>query len=52
MEKHGNIACLKSELDLFSNAPIQLGIDTSSYVEVHPIASVTDKNPFVFFCHW
>ena len=49
MEKHRNITCLKSELDLFNNAPVQLVIDASSYVKVHPIASVTDIIPVEFY---
>lgn len=43
--------CLKSELDLFSTTPIQLAVDESSFLEIHPIASLNDKNPLEFFCH-
>ncbi|GFW45069.1 uncharacterized protein TNCV_4513831 [Trichonephila clavipes] len=40
--------CTKSELDLFASAPIQLAIDRSSFVEVHPVASISDNNTIEF----
>ncbi|GBO12257.1 Uncharacterized protein F54H12.2 [Araneus ventricosus] len=40
--------CLKSELDLFSSLPIQLAIDNSSFAQIHPISSLTDKAPIEF----
>lgn len=43
--------CLKSELDLFSTTPLQLAVDDSSFLEIHPIASLNDKNPIEFFVH-
>lgn len=48
MEKEG-VACLKSELDLFNNVAVQLGIDSSSFVEIHPLASLTDNTPIEFY---
>lgn len=47
MEKQG-IPCLKSELDLFTDSAVQLAIDSSSFVEIHPLASLTDKTPLEF----
>lgn len=44
-----NVICLKSELDLFSNVAVQLGIDSSAFSEVHPVASITDKTPLEFY---
>nr|XP_015909764.2 uncharacterized protein F54H12.2-like [Parasteatoda tepidariorum] len=35
---------LKSELDLFSATPFQLAIDDSSFLEVHPVASLNDNS--------
>lgn len=48
MEKDG-VICLKSELDLFNSPPIQLGIEASSFVQIHPLASLTDKTPIEFY---
>lgn len=48
MEKE-SIVCLKSELDLFNSSAIQLGIDSSSFVQIHPLASLTDKTPIEFY---
>ena len=42
------IACLKSELDLFNSVGVQLGIESSAFVEIHPVASLTDKTPLEF----
>lgn len=42
------VLCLKSELDLFNNVGIQLSIDSSSFVEIHPISPLTDKTPIEF----
>ena len=39
---------LKSELDLFQSSPLQLAIDNSSFVEIHPISSLSDKTPLEF----
>lgn len=47
MEASG-IPCLKSELDLFTTASVQLGIDGSSFMEIHPLSSLTDKGPIEF----
>ncbi|GFX21471.1 uncharacterized protein TNCV_1398851 [Trichonephila clavipes] len=38
----------KSELDLFTTSPIQLAIDRSSFVEIHPVASISDNNTIKF----
>ncbi|GFT56895.1 uncharacterized protein F54H12.2 [Trichonephila clavipes] len=40
--------CTKSELNLFASAPTQLAIDRSSFVEVHPVASISDNNTIEF----
>ncbi|GFR07670.1 uncharacterized protein F54H12.2 [Trichonephila clavata] len=48
MDEKSNI-CLKSELDLFSNLPTQLVIDSSSFVQIHPLASLSDSVPFEFY---
>ncbi|GFY28500.1 uncharacterized protein TNCV_1971531 [Trichonephila clavipes] len=40
--------CTKSELDLFTSSPIQLAIDRSSFVEIHPVASISDNNTIEF----
>lgn len=40
---------LKSELDLFSTVPVQLAVDESSFLEIHPVASLTDSSPIEFF---
>lgn len=41
--------CLKSELDLFTGVGIQLGIENSSFVEIHPLASLSEKTPLEFY---
>lgn len=43
-------AFLKSELDLFTSVPYQLAIDDSSFLELHPVASLNDKSPIEFLC--
>lgn len=48
MDSNADI-CLKSELDLFTSQPIQLAIEDSSFVEIHPVASLGDKSPIEFF---
>ncbi|GFT04648.1 uncharacterized protein F54H12.2 [Nephila pilipes] len=40
--------CTKSELELFSPEKIQLAIDSSSFVEIHPIASISDSSTIEF----
>lgn len=40
--------CTKSELDLFVSSPIQLAIDRSSMIEIHPIASIASSNNLEF----
>jgi hypothetical protein len=44
-----SVICLKSELDLFNDVPLQLGIDSSSFVEIHPVSSLSDKTPIEFY---
>lgn len=44
-----NMAFLKSELDLFNNAAVQLAIDSSAFLEVHPISSISEKTPIEFY---
>ncbi|KAF8784261.1 hypothetical protein HNY73_009965 [Argiope bruennichi] len=41
--------CLKTELDLFSENAVQLAIDGSAFVEIQPVASLTDNSPLEFF---
>ncbi|GFU26639.1 uncharacterized protein F54H12.2 [Nephila pilipes] len=36
--------CTKNKLELFSPEKIQLAIDSSSFVEIHPIASISDSS--------
>ncbi|GFX36400.1 uncharacterized protein TNCV_3671551 [Trichonephila clavipes] len=40
--------CTKSELDLFLPEKIQLAINQSSFVEIHPVASISDSNTIEF----
>ncbi|GFU51746.1 uncharacterized protein F54H12.2 [Nephila pilipes] len=42
-------ACVKSELDLFSVSPVQLAIDESSFAEIHPVATLSDRTPIEFY---
>lgn len=44
--------CLKSELDLFTSQPIQLAIEDSCFVEIHPVATLGDKSPIEFYVSW
>lgn len=44
----GDCYCTKSELDLFVSQPIQLAIDRSSFVEIHPVASISDSSSIEF----
>ena len=39
---------LKRELNLFQSSPLQLAIDNSSFVEIHPISSLSNKTPLEF----
>lgn len=41
--------CLKSELDLFSTQPVQLAVEDSSFVQIHPVATLGEKSPIEFF---
>lgn len=43
------MAFLKSELDLFNSAAVQLAIDSSTFLEVHPISSISEKTPIEFY---
>ncbi|GFX62986.1 uncharacterized protein TNCV_1100791 [Trichonephila clavipes] len=40
--------CTKRKLDCFTTSPIQLAIDRSSFVEIHPVASISDNNTIEF----
>ena len=40
--------CTKSELDLFSIPPTQTSIENGSWVEYHPLSSLTDGSPIEF----
>lgn len=41
--------CMSSELDLFTQTPLQLSIDSSNFVEIFPVTSLSDKSPIEFF---
>lgn len=43
------IVSLKSELDLFSALPVQLAIEESSFLEIHPVASLNNASPIEFY---
>lgn len=49
MDDTNSVVCLKSELDLFNDVPIQLGIDSSTFLEVHPVASLSENTPIEFY---
>lgn len=49
MDDSNSVVCLKSELDLFNDVPIQLGIDSSTFLEVHPVASLSENTPIEFY---
>ena len=40
--------CTKSELDLFSVPPTQTSMEQGSWVEYHPITSVSEGSPIEF----
>jgi hypothetical protein len=40
--------CLKSELDLFSVPPTQTSIENGSWVEYHPLSTLTDGSPIEY----
>ncbi|GFQ64519.1 uncharacterized protein F54H12.2 [Trichonephila clavata] len=42
-------ACVKSELDLFNVNPVQLSTEDSSFTEIFPVASLSDKTPIEFY---
>lgn len=46
---NGGFTYLKSELGLFTSTPIQLGIESSTFIEIHPIASLSNKTPIEFY---
>jgi len=41
--------CMSSELDLFTQSPLQLSIDSSSFIEIFPVSTLSDKSPIEFF---
>lgn len=41
--------CIKSELNLFTQTPVQLGIDASNFIEIFPVTSLNDKSPIEFY---
>lgn len=41
--------CVKSELDLFTAPMTQLSIEQSGYVEIHPLAPLTEQSAIEFF---
>ena len=40
--------CTKSELDLFSVPPTQTSMEQGSWVEYHPLTTITDGSPIEF----
>ena len=40
--------CMKSELDIFSVPPTQTSIENGSWVEYHPITTLTENSPIEF----
>ena len=40
--------CMKSELDLFTVPPTQTSVDSGSWVEYHPISTITNTAPIEF----
>ncbi|GFV84684.1 uncharacterized protein TNCV_4296661 [Trichonephila clavipes] len=46
--KMGKCYCTKSELDLFLPEKIQLAINPSSFVEIHPVDSISDSDTIEF----
>ena len=44
----GSCECAKSELDLFSVPPTQTSIENATFVEYHPISSLSDGAPIEF----
>jgi hypothetical protein len=44
----GSCECAKSELDLFSVPPTQTSIESASFVEYHPLSSLSDGAPIEF----
>ena len=46
---HGmSCECTKSELDLFSVPPTQASIEHGSWIECHPLTTVSDNSPTEF----
>lgn len=39
---------MSKKRDLFTDSTVQLAIDSSSFVEIHPLASLTGKTPLEF----
>ena len=44
----GSCECAKSELDLFSVPPTQTSLESATFVEYHPISSLSDGAPIEF----
>lgn len=44
----GSCECTKSELDLFQTPPTQTSVDSGTYVEYHPVSSLSDGAPIEF----
>ena len=45
----GSEECTKSELDLFQIAPTQTSIERCLYIEVPPLAALSETAPLEFF---
>jgi hypothetical protein len=46
--QEGSCECAKSELDLFSVPPTQTSIESATFVEYHPVSSLSDGAPIEF----
>jgi hypothetical protein len=46
--QEGSCECSKSELDLFSVPPTQTSIESATFVEYHPVSSLSDGAPIEF----
>ena len=44
----GSCECTKSELDLFLVPPTQISTESASFVEYHPLSSLSDGAPIEF----
>ena len=48
MSKQSSIECVSSGLDIFKTKPMQTSVENGFYVEVRPLASITEGSPIEF----